>query len=292
MKKQLRYLIPAILAGTLSLSTLSACTQKELINRATSAAIGAGVGLIQGQLLSTAQEIEMGEKIRLEIYQQYELYQGSDELIAYVRSIGEKVAANAERKEEINFRFDILNSDEINAFAIPGGGIFITTESLRYMKNEAELASVLGHEISHIDKKHSLNSLRQVMVAEGLLSGTFGKQDPELLKKAAELTLGLIIRGSGREQEKEADIAGADLALAQNYDEQSLLGFLETLRKVQGESPSGIIGFLMTHPGTDDRLRLLQQYFLDNHVNIDNPIINQAIFKEKTKILGSPTLSQ
>jgi len=288
MNTKIKKRIQMIVLTCFSMVSLSACSQEELINRAASAAIGAGVGLIQAQFISTDQEVEMGKEIRQEIYQQYQLYQGSEELIAYVRSIGAKLATQAERRDEINFRFDVLDSDEINAFAIPGGGIFVTTEALRYMKNEAELASVLGHEIAHIDKKHSLDSLKQVMVAEGLLSGTFGKQDPELVKNIAELTLGLIIRGSGREQEKEADRVGADLSLAQNYDEQELLGFLETLKEVHGDVPSGFIQFLLTHPGTDDRLRLLEQYFVDEKIDVVNPVINQAIFEEKTAVLGAP----
>lgn len=284
----LRPILHLLLASTLALGTLAGCSQQELINRATGAVVGAGVGLLQAQLITPEQEVQMGDEIRQQIDQEYQLYTASPELVDYVRSVGQKLAAHAQRKDEIQFRFDILDSEELNAFAIPGGGVFITTEALRNMHNEAELAGVLGHEIEHIDQKHALDSMRQVMVAQGLLSGSFAKTDPEVLKNAADLTLGLIIRGFGREQEKEADLLGADLAISQNYDPEGLLGFLETLKEVQGDVPSGIVQFLLSHPGTDERLRLLREHFAQTGVQLEHPIRNTAIFQAKVAVLGPP----
>ncbi|MBF2055479.1 MAG: M48 family metalloprotease [Candidatus Sericytochromatia bacterium] len=275
--------------GLISLSlvglSLASCSQEELLNRATNAAIGAGIGLIQGQTLTPESENRMGEEVRREIFREYRAYTGSEQLVSYVRSVGNQLLSHAGRRDEVNYRFDVLDSPEINAFAIPGGSVFITTEALKYLRNEAELAAVLGHEIAHVSQKHTVESLQRALVAQGLLQGGLSQRDSQLLQGAAVLTLDLILKGFSREQEREADRVGAVLAVRHQYAEEGLIGFLQTLQEVSGDSPGGLVQFLLTHPGLEERMTLLRQFLAEQQLSPENPILNADRYRDHVRVL-------
>lgn len=283
-----RVLIPALALSLLS--TGFSCTREEIIGRATSAALGAGVGFVQSRLITPAQEVQMGEETRKQVLQQYRIYTKSPELVNYVKAVGAKVAQNAERKDELNYRFDIVESDEINAFTIPGGSVFITTEALKYIRNEAELAGVLGHELGHNEDKHALESLQRALVAQGAIGGSLSEKDNIFLQAAASVTLDLILKGFSRSQEKEADITGAQLATSVNYDEEGLLGFLKTLQATSGGDGNGLVRFLLTHPATGERITLLEEYYRTQNIDVSDPILGRAEYQQKVSVLGPKTL--
>ncbi len=278
-----RKMILSLLSASLVTASLASCSQEELINRATGAVIGAGVGLIQAQFITPQQEVEMGERIRQEVFQEYKIYTQSPALVNYVRTIGQKLASNAKRKNEINYRFDIVESDEINAFTIPGGSVFVTTELLKYLNNEAELAAVLGHEIAHNDEKHAVESLRRAMIAQGAVQG--GGQNSAILQTVANVTLDLILKGFSRNQEIEADKSGTILAVDESYSKEALLGFLQTLLNVSGGEPNGLVRLLLTHPATQERIDVLRQFYQESNINVANPIFNTEIYKQKIAVL-------
>ncbi|PKL76355.1 MAG: hypothetical protein CVV27_10660, partial [Candidatus Melainabacteria bacterium HGW-Melainabacteria-1] len=174
--------------GVLAVSLISttACSREEIINRGIGAAIGAGVGLIQAQSITPEVERQMGAQVRQQVLQEYKLYSASPALNQYVNGVGQRLAAQAKRRNELNYTFEIVDSPEINAFALPGGHIFVTTELLKYLKNEAELAAVLSHEIGHVDEKHTQEALRRAMVAQGIVQG--GLADNQVLVAVASLT--------------------------------------------------------------------------------------------------------
>lgn len=272
---KLRKAAIAVLAVT-TMATSTACSREEIINRGIGAAIGAGIGLIQAQSITPEVEAQMGAQVRQQVLQEYKLYSASPALVSYVRGVGEKLASQSVRRNEVNFSFDIVESNEINAFAIPGGGIFVTTELLKYLKNEAELAAVLGHEISHVDAKHTQEALRRAMVAQGIVQG--GLSDSQVLAAVASLTANLILRGFSREQERESDRLGAVLASKFNYDPAAMTGFLQTLLTTEDRTPNRIVGLLQTHPGTEERINLLKSYIAQNNIKVSNPIINAQAY--------------
>lgn len=284
--KQLRQriLIPALALSLLG--TGFSCTRDEIIGRATNAALGAGVGFVQSKLITPAQEVQMGEETRKQVLQQYKLYTRSPELVSYIKAVGAKVSQNAERKDELNYRFDIVESDEINAFTIPGGSVFITTEALKYIRNEAELAGVLGHELGHNEDKHALESLQRALIAQGAIGGSLSDKDNIFLQAAASVTLDLILKGFSRSQEKEADITGSKLATSAQYDEEGLLGFLETLQESSGGEGNGFVRLLLTHPATGERISLLQDYYKANNIQVSNAILGTATYQQKVSVLG------
>lgn len=271
--------------GLLAIGTLfsMACTSEELINRGIGAAIGAGVGLIQAESLTPEAERQLGTQIRQQILQEYPLYTASPALLAYVRNVGASLANRAERRSEYAFTFDILESKEINAFTIPGGSVFVSTELLKYLANEAELAAVLAHEIGHIDGQHPKESLRRALVAQGLVKG--GLSDQQVLTAVASLTTELILRGFGREQELEADRRGLTLATHLDYDVNAMGNFFQTLLNVEGASTQGIVNLLKTHPDTEERIAVIKKFIQQNQIYVKSPIQNTQVYQSAISVL-------
>jgi len=278
---RLRRGLACLLAASL-LST-TACSREEIINRGIGAAIGAGVGLIQASSLNPDTEREIGAQVRQQVLQQYKLYTASPALVQYVRAIGSKLASQAERRNEYSFSFDIIESSEINAFTIPGGSVFITTELLKYLHNEAELAAVLAHEIGHIDGQHPKESLRRALIAQGVVQG--GLSDQQVLAAVASLTAELILRGFSREQELEADRRGVTLAAKMGYDETAMATFFQTLLTTEGQSPNGIVALLQTHPATAERISAIKTYIAQNNIHAASPVQNAQAYQAQISVL-------
>lgn len=275
----------SVLAVGLIGTTTTSCSREEIINRGIGAAIGAGVGLIQASSITPDVERQLGAQVRAQILQEYKLYTGSSAVTDYVRNIGNRLAAQAPRRNEVNYTFDVVDSREINAFAIPGGGIFVTTELLKYLNNEAELAGVLGHEIAHVEQKHTQEAMRRAMVAQGIVQG--GLADSQVLAAVASLTANLILRGFSRDQEREADREGIQFATAYNYDEQALTGFLQTLVNVQGSGQSNtLVSLFQTHPNPEERITLLKQFIIQRGIDVNNPVLNAQGYKATIAVLG------
>lgn len=266
-----------------SLLSTTACSREEIINRGIGAAIGAGVGLIQASSLTPDAERQLGAQVRQQVLQQYKLYTASPSLVSYVRSVGDRLASQAERRSEYTFTFDVIESSDINAFTIPGGSIFITTELLKYLHNEAELAAVLAHEIGHIDGQHPKESLRRALIAQGAVQG--GLSDQQLLAAVASLTSELILRGFSREQELEADRRGVVLAAKLNYDEKAMANFFQTLLTTENSSPSGLVELLQTHPATAERITAIRNYIQANNIHAAAPIENTQAYQAAVSVL-------
>ncbi len=284
--QMIRKALLTTLAVTMIGTTTASCSREEIINRGIGAAIGAGVGLLQASSITPEVERQLGAQVRAQILQEYKLYTASPAVVEYVRSVGNRLAAQATRRNEVNYTFDVVDSREINAFAIPGGGIFVTTELLKYLNNEAELAGVLGHEISHVEDKHSQEALRRAMVTQGAVQG--GLSDSQILTAVASLTANLILRGFSRDQEREADRDGVKLATRFNYDEQALSGFLQTLLNVQGSgSGNGLVTLFQTHPNPEERITLIRQYITQNGIDVASPVTNAQGYKAQVAVLGA-----
>lgn len=213
-------------------------------------------------------ETEIGFGIATTVAGRYPIL-NDPELTRYVNLVGHAVAEQSPRRHEINFRFAVLDAEEINAFAAPGGYIFITHGALAVMESEAELAGVLGHEIGHIDAKHVIDEIRRADMIrtaqeEAELSGA-------LLDRIAEMGTGLLFTGLSREDELEADELGLLYASATGYRADGLLDFIERLRTLEDEDDAeGRLRELQaTHPSADDRLQALHQRLIEHSVTPD-----------------------
>lgn len=180
------------------------------------------------------------------------LYTRNPEIVRYVASVGAKVVNQSDRTN-IDWRFYVVDSPQINAFALPGGHVFITSAALRNLKSEAELAGVLAHEIAHVEKRHGTKQLQKTLLAQGVAIAALGDQSAGV-QVAGQLAIGVAMNGYSRSQEDEADQRGTDLAAKAGYDPKGLLGFFETLKQAHPDSPEWM-AWASDHPRTGDRIQ-------------------------------------
>jgi predicted Zn-dependent protease len=237
--------IAAVVAAltTTTLQPAEAFTVNDLLRGAAIAA--------QGLFITDAQEVQLGQATVAQILQQYPLVR-DPALNAYVTGVGRKVAAVSDRPN-LAYQFFIIDSKDINAFAAPGGFVFVTTAALRFMQDEAQLAGVLAHEVGHVAKKHSVSAIRKQLVAQGIASAVLGEHSSQLVAIAANIGAGLILKGFDRKAELEADQLGAVYAYRANYDPVELTRFLGALGKAVGETPEWLQP-VSDHPRSDDRV--------------------------------------
>ena len=194
-------------------------------------------------------------------------------LQTYVNRIGQWVAMHSDRPD-LPWHFAVIDTDGVNAFATPGGYIFITRGLLLRMRDEAELAGVLAHEVSHVVEKHALKTMRKGALA-GLagdaLSNYAEKKGKEEFTKIVSAGTEIYTRGLDKEDEFAADRAGVVIAARAGYDPYGLPSVLQTLASINPKDNAVALMF-KTHPDSGTRLELVSNSMegrLDNYV--ENP---------------------
>ena len=212
--------------------------------------------------ITETEEYYIGRGVAARVLSQYDLYNHS-ETIWYVNHIGKTLAINSARPYTYGgYHFAVLDTDEINAFACPGGIIFITRGMLNLVQNEDELAAVLAHEIGHVTQKHGLKAISkarwtQVVTTLGMEAAReYTGAQLDSLVNLFEGTIDdvfqtLVVRGYGRDDEFEADATAIHSLQASGYDPAELLRLLKTLQSIKGRKSGGI---LSTHPNLTDRI--------------------------------------
>lgn len=179
----------------------------------------------------------------------------------YVNDVGRWLALQTERPD-LPWQFAVLDDNDVNAFASPGGYIFITKGLLMNMKSEAELAGVLAHEISHVLRKHHLNAIkkgaRTELMAEFTSEVVKDKGGSKNLLKLVNAGTELYARGLDKDDEFEADRMGIVIAARAGYDPYGLPAVLQTLQSLNPKDTKLALMF-KTHPALTDRLNLLDQ---------------------------------
>ena len=221
---------------------------------------GCAVNPVTGQqelmLLSDPQERQMGGQTDQAVIEQYGLYPDSS-LNGYVESLGQPMARLSHRPE-LGWSFKVMDSPVVNAFAAPGGYIYVTRGLLAAVNDEAELAGVLGHEIGHVTARHSARKYSQMMLANlglGLgisLAGEYG----EVLGPLLQTGTGLLFLKFSRDDERQADALGVEYASKAGFDAGRLADFftsLERMSSLEGGDGSRLPEFFSTHPNPVDR---------------------------------------
>jgi predicted Zn-dependent protease len=210
-------------------------------------------------LVSESQEIQMGQEAAKQVEAQLGLVK-DDQLQAYVRRIGTELAKQSERPN-LPWRFGVIDDPTPNAFALPGGPVYITRGLMNLMDSEAELASVLGHEIGHITARHSAQQITKSQLGQiGLLAVIIAK--PELAQFGDALSTGmqLLFLKYGRDAERQADELGFKYALNDNYDVSEMDDVFLALQRVgEAEGRSGLPAWASTHPDPGERAQTVQQ---------------------------------
>ncbi len=213
-----------------------------------------GAQIIQLSNISNAQEVELGRQINQQLISQKKIKINSDRrLNRYVNRIGQQLAINSYRPN-IPYTFQVVNDDNINAFATMGGFVYVNSGLMKAADNEAELASVIAHEIGHIAGGHALQQMRQKAINQGILSAV-GLRSDKFIQIGVELAINLP---NSREDEFDADHMGLMTLERSGYAPLGMLTFMRKLKQYNGDrrnNPS----FLNTHPATSERISFLRR---------------------------------
>jgi predicted Zn-dependent protease len=243
-------------------------------------AVNPSTGKRQFNLVSDKEEIKIGREANKSIQSEYGVYRNQN-IQDYVARIGTDIANNSTRPG-LEYHFTVLDSPEINAFALPGGYIYVTRGILAQMNSEAELAFVLGHEVGHVAAKHGAQRLSQsrglgfVFLTAQVLAGT---TDYANYSQIVEQVAGLAVTGYGRKNEFESDLLGVDYSLNANYNPEEGAKFLETLKRQELYQSSWLTQMHSSHPPTDERIKKADQKILK--VMPDSPLIEQDLKIER-----------
>ncbi|NMG08294.1 M48 family metallopeptidase [Brasilonema sp. UFV-L1] len=213
-----------------------------------------GVQVIQLSNVSPRQEVDLGKQMNDQLVKsQVRLYRNSA-VNRYVEQIGQRLVANSDRPD-LPYTFQVVDDNSINAFATLGGFVYVNTGLLKTADNEAELASVIAHEIGHIGGKHLVKQMRQKALASGLASAA-GLDRSQAVSIGVELALN---RPRSRGDEYDADSRGLRTLTSSGYAPSAMVSFMQKLLKKGSNTPT----FLNTHPATGDRIKALQSAIND-----------------------------
>ena len=203
---------------------------------------------VEAGLISKNQEISMGKDVAAQLEAKYGVVQ-DDDLQARVNNIGQRLVAVSDRKD-LEYSFKVLNSDEVNAMAVPGGFIYVFKGLLDFMPSDDELAGVLGHEVGHIVKRHSVKQVEKQM-ALTLLTIILTKGQGFIL---ADATMQALMAGYSRSDEREADEQGFNLTNKAGFNPYSMLITVSKLQDLADAKGNPGFGLFSTHPEPEVRI--------------------------------------
>jgi predicted Zn-dependent protease len=222
----------------------------EQFGNATSALAGATSDV------SPEQEFLLGEGVSVKLYSSVGPRVADEQLQRYVNLVARTVAQQSSRPD-LQFSVAVLETDTVNAFAAPGGFLFVTSGTLKKLKTEAELAAIMGHEIAHVTERHMIKTFKRARLLE---AANATLQAVNAAEHSKNIDLGndlLLNRGLDQNFEYEADAVGLQLAALSGYDPQPYRNFLNVL----ANDPTLKGGFLQTHPSATSRLNRLQALY-------------------------------
>jgi predicted Zn-dependent protease len=212
-------------------------------------------------LVSVEDEIAIGREAQAQISRQTP--QVSDRSVtSYVERLGRALASRASGPE-YPYSFDVANYREVNAFALPGGPVWVHRGAIDLAGNESQLAGVLAHEVAHIAQRHAADQLTKTVLANfglGLLGALLGNSGgANATQVAARLAAGGAFLKFSRDDEREADRVGAELMHRAGWDARGMLEFMQGLESQARRNPNAVEAFFSTHPSPENRVGLLRE---------------------------------
>lgn len=208
-------------------------------------------------LISPEQEEQLGMELSQEIARQETVIE-DPALAGYVREIGQNLVS-VSMDPSRDYRFYVLKQDQVNAFAIPGGHLYVMTGLIEAADNEAELAAVMAHELGHAEERHPTESLSRQMGVQLLMEMILGENPGQLSQLASNLVATGGLRAYSRSAELEADRIAVHLLNRAGYDPAALNSFFGKLAALEQQSGGGGPVFFSTHPPTPDRIGQAEQ---------------------------------
>jgi predicted Zn-dependent protease len=241
--------------------------------------------------LTEEEEYYVGRAVAARILGTYPLLE-DNEKTKYVNLVGQTVALHSDKPVTYGgYHYAILDTDEINAFACPGGTIFITRGVLETVENEDELAAVLAHEVAHINHRDGVSAIqtsRLTGLATVLASETAASLGSENLAKLVSIFEGsindvftkLVVNGYGKQQESQADVSALTYLSRAGYDPESLKNYLERIIIAGQESGGGVMS---THPATASRVENVEKYLPGEGSDITLVLLRKDRFQDSTR---------
>jgi predicted Zn-dependent protease len=248
--------------GSSSTSHIRACAAWLALVLAAACATNPVTGKREFSLMSEAQELQIGQEQDAQVRKEMGVYDDR-ELQHYVSDLGLRLARVSERPN-LPWHFTVVDVPAINAFALPGGYIYVTRGILPFLDSEAQLAGVLGHEIGHVTARHAAQQYSRATGAQlGLILGTILLPQTRPFAGLGQSGLGVMFLKYGRDDELQADTLGVKYASAGGWDPAGIPQMLTTLSRVEEASDNkGIPNWLSTHPAPEDRVQRVQESVL------------------------------
>jgi len=228
-------------------------------------AINPITGEEQLMLIPEQQDVEIGRKYAPEVEKQMGGRIDNEDLQNYIDGVGQKLARVSHRTDW-EYYFAALNDESVNAFALPGGYVFITKGMLEKLATEAQLAAILGHEITHIVARHSSAAMSKQIGFELLLSAVTSEETSKGVLTAADLGWQILGLQYSKKDEREADLGGLDYMVRAGYNPY---GMVETMQMLEEENAVRPIEFFSTHPAPQNRMAYLTQRIQTEHYGLE-----------------------
>ncbi|MBA3645387.1 MAG: M48 family metalloprotease [Gemmatimonadaceae bacterium] len=212
--------------------------------------------------VSTQDEVQIGAQEAQQVNAQLPMVNDA-QINNYVNTLGNRIARLTSRGSELNWQFQVVNSSDVNAFAIPGGYIYVNRGVIERASNMSELAGVLGHEIQHVVKRHTVKQMAQAQNANtgvGILCGITSVCNSGVAQAGIQVAGTAVFAKFGRGDEIQADEGGFDNVLRAGIDPRGMYTFFQKLlAEQQSSGGGGTAGWFSDHPGTQDRLADIQK---------------------------------
>ena len=217
-------------------------------------------------LINTQQEIDIGKGVARELEKKYGLV-NDPQLQARVARIGASLAAVSDRRD-LPYSFKVLNSKEVNALAVPGGFIYVFKGLIDYMPSDTELAGIIGHEVGHIVKKHTVVQIERSLAVGIVFAILFGSSSSAIL---GDLISSALMAGYSREAEREADNLGVVHTMRAGYNQYSMLIGMEKLEALGNKSDYGLFS---SHPDSANRVKAVREQITKDYKV--RPVVKEA----------------
>ena len=235
-----------------------------------------GLQVVQLSSMNDRQEVDLGKQIDAQLKSSQVRILNNPAANAYITQIGQRLVPQSSRPN-LPFTFQIVDDDGINAFATMGGFVYVNKGLLKIADNEAQLASVLGHEIGHITGGHSKKQMREAAIAQGVL-GVAGLDKSQAVQIGVELALK---RPHSRRDEFDADRRGLVNLTRSGYAQVEMVNFMQKLLATRSSTPA----FLNTHPNTGDRISQLNRQ-IQQAPSTTRDGTDATIYRSRLKALG------
>src|SRR5437763_7057285 len=212
-------------------------------------------------LFSPQDDVQIGQQSAAQAEQQLPIVNDA-QTNAYINRLGERLAANA-GGPQFQYRFRVVNSSDINAFALPGGFVYVNRGVIDQARTEGELAGVLAHELSHVALRHGTHQASKAYLAQagisilgGLLGGRVGQGTAQIINAVGGLGLNALFLKYSRDLESQADVRGSQILAASGYAPQDMINFFHTLESVDTSEKTN---WMSDHPAPPDRIARIQK---------------------------------